>query len=154
MNEFILDTVRDYLLKLLPDMGLELFDLQFRQEGHGWVLRVFIDTPAGTSGVTLDQCSDVSRELGQYLDVEDCIAHAYHLEVSSPGLDRPLRSLQDFVRFQGEVCKVRLHHPLDGDKVHTGRIVGIDGEVITLEVAGGTLQIEWQMVNKARLFFQ
>ncbi|PID74169.1 MAG: ribosome maturation factor RimP, partial [Desulfobacterales bacterium] len=140
---------------LLPDMGLELFDIQFRQEGHGWVLRVFIDTPAGASGgVTLDQCSDVSRELGQYLDVEDCIAHAYHLEVSSPGLDRPLRSLQDFARFQGEVCKVRLHHPLAGEKVHIGRIISVDGAEITLETAGGSLQIEWEKVNKARLFLQ
>ncbi len=153
MSEFVIDTVRAYLADLLPDMGLELFDLQFRQEGRGWILRVFIDTAAGKQGVTLDQCSDVSRELGQYLDIEDCIAHAYHLEVSSPGLDRPLRSLQDFNRFRGELCKVRLHHPLDGDKVHIGHIEGVEGETITVKTEKSVLLIEWEMINKARLFF-
>ncbi len=152
MNKPIIDTVRNYLTMLLPDMELELFDVQFRQEGHGWVLRVFIDS-LSEGGVSLDQCSEVSRALGQYLDVEDCIAHAYHLEVSSPGLDRPLRSLEDMVRFQGELCKVRLHDKLDGDKVHIGRIAAVDGEIITLEKEKILLQIEWNMVNKARLFF-
>ncbi len=153
MNEPVIDIVRNYLTVLLPDMGLELFDVQFRQEGHGWVLRIYIDTPAGGAGVNLDQCSEVSRALGQYLDVEDCITHAYHLEVSSPGLDRPLRSLEDMVRFQGELCKVRLHNRLDGEKVYIGRIAGVDGKTITLETEKNTLQITWDMVSKARLSF-
>lgn len=154
MSEFVIDTIREYLTGLLDDMGLELFDIQFRQEGHGWVLRIYIDTPVGGDGVTLDHCSEVSRELGRYLDVEDCIDHAYHLEVSSPGLERPLRSLDDCLRHQGEMCKIRLHHPVNGEKVYVGKIKAVEGEEIVLEVGEDELRIGWEMLNKARLFFQ
>ena len=103
MSEFVIVKVRSFLETFLPTMGLELFDLQFRREGHGWVLRIFIDAE---KGISLDDCSAVSRELGTYLDIEDCIGHPYHLEVSSPGLERPLRSIADFLRFQGKKAKV------------------------------------------------
>lgn len=153
MNEIVIDTVRQYLLDLLSEMELELFDIQFRPERHGWILRIYIDTVAGKDGVTLDQCSQVSRELSHYLDVEDCIDHAYYLEVSSPGLNRPLRSLKEFERYQGEMCKIRLHHSINGEKVYIGKIIAVAGDKITLEVEKGELQVAWGMLNKARLYF-
>jgi ribosome maturation factor RimP len=149
MSQFIIDKVRSFLQTLLPTLGLELFDLQFRREGHGWVLRVFIDAP---TGVTLNHCSDVSRELGNYLDVEDCIDHAYHLEVSSPGLERPLRSIDDFVRFLGKQARVKLHNQLEEGKIVEGIIEAVREDLIYLRLAdGGSVQFSFEMINKARL---
>jgi len=145
----IVDTVRDYLQVLLPSMGLELFDLQFRREGHGWVLRVYIDAP---DGVSLNHCADVSRELGQYLDVEDLIDHAYHLEVSSPGVERPLRSIEEFARYRGNPAKVRLHEAIEEEKTFIGTIEAVRGDVIILGITDNKeIEISFANINKARL---
>lgn len=149
MSELIVDKIQDFLRSLLPSLGLELFDVQFRREGHGWVLRVFIDSE---SGISLDNCSNVSRELGHYLDVEDLIDHAYHLEVSSPGLERPLRSTEDFIRFCGKSAKVKVHDAIDGVKVLEGIIDRVEGDDIYLRLADGrSVQFTFGMINKARL---
>jgi len=149
MSEYIVDNVRDFLQKLLPGMGLEIFDIQFRREGHGWVLRIFIDS---RDGVTLDQCTGVSRELSQYLDVEDLIDHAYHLEVSSPGLERPLRSVDDFCRFAGENARVKLSVPVDGEKFFEGTIEEVQGNVISLKGKDKkSVRFSYEAINKARL---
>ncbi len=149
MSQLILDKVQSFLQTLLPTLGLVLFEVQFRREGHGWVLRVFIDAE---SGVSLDHCSIVSRELGNFLDVEDCIDHAYHLEVSSPGLERPLRSIGDFIRFQGKKARVKLHNEVDDRKVLEGVIEAVGEGLIHLKLAdGGSVQFSLEMMNKARL---
>jgi len=149
MSQFITDKVQSFLLTLLPTLGLELFEVQFRREGHGWVLRVFIDAE---TGVTHKHCSDVSRELGNYLDVEDCIDHAYHLEVSSPGLERPLRATGDFVRFQGKKARVKLHNQLEERKVLEGIIEAVNEDLILLRLTDGdSVQFSFEMINKARL---
>lgn len=149
MSEFVIVKVRSFLQTLLPTMGLELFDLQFRREGHGWVLRIFIDAE---KGISLDDCSGVSRELGTYLDIEDCIGHPYHLEVSSPGLERPLRSIADFFRFQGKKAKVKLHAELDGRKVCEGVIGEVGDEYAVLRGDDGkSVRVTMAMINKARL---
>ncbi len=149
MSELIIDKLRDFLQGLLPTMGLELFDVQFRREGHGWVLRVFIDSEAG---VTLEHCSKVSRELGRYLDVEDFIDHAYHLEVSSPGLERPLRSVEDFRRYCGRKARVKVHEAVDGEKVFEGMIEKIEDVLIYLRLDDGrSIQFSFEKINKARL---
>jgi ribosome maturation factor RimP len=149
MSEFVTNKVRNFLETLLPTMELELFDVQFRREGHGWVLRVMIDAERG---ISLDDCSGVSRELGTYLDIEDCITHPYHLEVSSPGLERPLRSLGEFSRFSGKKAKVRLHSELDGRKVLEGNIVEVSGDAVAIEgVDGKAVRLTMDMISKARL---
>jgi ribosome maturation factor RimP len=152
MSELIIDKIRDYLQSLLPSMELELFDVQFRREGHGWVLRVFIESE---SGVTLEHCSNVSRELGRYLDVEDLIDNAYHLEVSSPGLERPLRSLDDFNRYRGKKARVKVHEAIDGEKIFEGIIEEVTGDadgLIYLKLNDGrSIQFTFEKINKARL---
>lgn len=149
MSELIIYRVQQYLEGLLPALGVELFDVQFRREGHGWVLRIFIDSE---SGITLDHCSDVSRQLGQYLDVEDIIDHAYHLEVSSPGAERPLRDVKEFRRFQGKKAKVKVHEAIDGQKIFEGMIQDVEGDTIRLQLPdGGSIQFSFSMINKARL---
>lgn len=149
MSELIIDTVQGFLQGLLPTMELELFDVQFRREGQGWVLRVFIDS---ASGVTLEHCTNVSRELGRFLDVEDIINHAYSLEVSSPGLERPLRSIKDFRRYCGKKARVKVHEAIDGEKVFEGFIQeGVD-DLIQLQLDDGRLiEFSFEKLNKARL---
>ncbi len=155
MNEAVLSIIRDYLAGILDERGLELFDLQYRHEGRSQVLRVILDTPPGTkAGITLDDCSDVSRELGQYLDVEDLIDESYTLEVSSPGIDRPLRNMAEFKRFTGKMCKVRCHHRVDGEKVFIGSISEVDDSGVTLLLDGGQqLRLQRENISRARLWF-
>ena len=149
MSDYIIDKVKRFLEGLLPSMDLELFDIQFRREGHGWVLRVFVDSE---EGVGLDHCSKVSRELSYYLDVEDCIEHAYHLEVSSPGLERPLRSVADFSRFTGGLARVKLSEGREGQKVFEGVIERVCKDEIDLRLNDKTLvQFSFIEINKARL---
>ena len=152
MSQLIIDKIQDYLHSLLPSMGLELFDIQFRRETSGWVLRLFIDTLSTDVGVSLQNCTDVSRELGHYLDVEDIIDHAYSLEVSSPGLERPLRSTEDFQSCSGKGAKVKLHDALDGQKIFEGVIDIVVDEMICMKLVDGrSIKFSYEMINKARL---
>lgn len=149
MSDLIVGKVQEYLTGLLPDMGLELFDVQFRTDSHGWVLRVFIDS---AEGISLDQCADVSRELGQYLDVEEIIEHAYNLEVSSPGLERPLRSIEEFKKYIGKKARVKIHNAIDGVKTFEGVIGDVGEETINMTLAdGSSMQFTYDMFSKARL---
>ena len=150
MSEFITRKVRDVAESFLPSMGLELVDVQFHREGHGWVLRLFIDREGG---VSLDHCSKVSREISAYLDVEDVIEQPYHLEVSSPGLDRPLRDFGDFKRFCGKSARIKLREPVNGQRVFNGKINQVhDDHTIELILENGDpLTFSYDAVNKARL---
>ncbi len=150
MSEFIVDKIEEFAESLLPSMGLELVEVQFRREGHGWVLRLSIDREEG--GISLADCSAVSREVSRFLDVEDLIEHAYHLEVSSPGLERSLRSLADFQRFCGEKARIRLRESLDGQKVFIGTLGQATEEAVQLHLAEGqTVQFSIEQIEKARL---
>lgn len=149
MSEYVTDKVNQFLDNLLPEMDLELFDIQFRREGHGWILRVFIDS---VNGVELEHCSKVSRELSYYLDVEDFIDHAYQLEVSSPGLERPLRSISDFCRFVGKKARVKLSESREGQKIFEGVIEKVHVNEIDMRMKNRSLvQFSYEEINKARL---
>lgn len=128
--------------------GLELVELQFRREAPGWVLRLIIDCEGG---VSVDHCAEVSREVGHLLEVEDPIEQAYHLEVSSPGLDRPLKRERDFVRCVGKKAKVVLLEPLEGQFSLVGIIVGVEQGGITLDTGQGPVVIPFDQMKKARL---
>lgn len=149
MSDYIIEEVENFARSLLPAMGLELVEVQFRHEGHGWVLRIFIDCE---DGITVDHCADVSREVSDYLDVEDLIDHQYSLEVSSPGLERPLRSLADFERFAGRLARVKLRESIDGQKVFVGVIGKVEQETVELELEeGGSIGFAMEQLSKARL---
>jgi len=116
------------------DAGFDLIEVQFAREQRGAVLRLFIDRPAGSEGdqslIGVDDCERVSRDVSAALDVADSIAHTYLLEVSSPGLDRPLRRERDFARFVGESARVRLEVGVEGRRNFSGTIRGAkDGRV-------------------------
>jgi ribosome maturation factor RimP len=148
----IYDQLRVLVRPVVEEYGFELFDLNFRREGHGWVLRIVIDRE---NGVTLDDCVSISREVGHLLEVEDLIEHAYNLEVSSPGLDRPLRNGADFKRFVGKMAKVTTCVPVDGQHHFVGRLTSFEDDTIgMLTEQGNTLDISLANVKKARLIVE
>ncbi len=110
----IVEQIEKLVAPILDDLGLELVDLVYQRENRGWVLRFFIDRQEG--GVTLDECAEASREISAILDVEEVIDTAYNLEVSSPGLDRPLKKARDFERFAGQQVKVKTIAAIDPDE--------------------------------------
>jgi len=149
MSEFIIEKIEEFAKTLLPSMGLELVEVQFRREGHGWVLRLFIDCE---TGITVDHCADVSREVSDFLDVEDLIEHQYNLEVSSPGLERPLKTVRDYERFIGRKAKIKLRESVDGEKVYVGEIQSVQGESVELAVKDkGAVILPFEHIRKARL---
>jgi ribosome maturation factor RimP len=129
-------------------LGFELVDAELAGRGRRAVLRVYIDAPGG---VTIDDCADVSAQLSAILDVEDPIAEHYTLEVSSPGLDRPLVRREDFERFTGETVRLRLHQPLDGRRNFQGRLLGLAGDRVRLNAGEETVELELDSIAKAKL---
>lgn len=144
--------MRETLLSLLEApvqaLGYELVELEFHPQGRGGLLRVYIDREGG---VTVDDCEKVSRQVSAVLDVEDPIPGAYTLEVSSPGLDRPLRGEADFVRFAGERAKLELLLPKDGRKRYTGTLKGCEAGEVSIEVDGVVHKLPLGDIAKARL---
>lgn len=130
--------------------GMELVDVEFRQEPTGWVLRVFVDKEGG---VNLDDCSLISREVGLVIEVEELIEQHYTLEVSSPGLTRRIKKLEDFDRFKGRFIKVKCYEAVDGSKKMTGKLLGIDGDNVILEKDAKELKILYKNIAKANLEF-
>lgn len=134
------ERIRAVAGRVVAAHGLELFDVQLRRESIGWVVRVFIDKP-GPSGtpedsVGVEDCATVSREMSAILDVEDPLDRAYTLEVSSPGLDRPLRGADDFRRFTGRRAKVVVEPAVDGQKHFAGQIEGVEGDTLLFHAEG------------------
>ena len=129
--------------------GLELVDLEFVKEGVNWYLRVYIDKDGG---VNIDDCEAVSRALEVKLDEKDPIEQAYILEVSSPGIDRPLKKDADFVKYQGEIIDVKLYKAQDGSKQYQGRLLGLEDGVLSIEEENGNVvKFEQKDIASVRL---
>ncbi len=143
--------IRQILDPILESMGLELWDIEFQRHGPQWLLRIYIDRESG--GVTLDDCEQVSRDLGTALDVEDIISHAYTLEVSSPGLDRTLTKPEHFARFAGSIVKIKTFQPINGQKVFRGMLLGSSAEGV-IRIDGdkeAVIEIPLSNITKASL---
>ena len=141
MREDVVERVRALAGRLAASYGLEIFDVQFRREGQGLVLRVRIDRPGPSAtadeSVSVADCAQISRDLSAILDVEDVVPGAYTLEVSSPGLDRPLRDADDYRRFSGRRAKVVLREAVDGQKYFKGRLGGMDHDAVLIDAEDG-----------------
>lgn len=133
----VVEGVRAIAGRVAGSYGLEVFDVSFRREGPGMVLRIQIDRPgpAATAdeSVSVADCANVSRDLSAILDVDDVVPTAYTLEVSSPGLDRPLTREDDYRRFAGRYAKLVMREAVDGQKYFKGRLGGVDGGHVIIE---------------------
>jgi len=136
---------------VLADQNMELIDLEYRREGRGWVLRLFIDKEGG---ITLDDCARASQEIGTVLDVEDFIGTPYSLEVSSPGLNRPLKNEKDFIKYRDYLIKVKTFDPIDNRRNFKGKLREISDGRIEMEIDGGVVTIPLANVVKANLEFE
>jgi len=144
----LVDKLTSLLGPLVAEKGLELVEIQYRREGTGWVLRVIIDKEAG---VGIDDCAEVSREAGRLLEVEDLIDHPYNLEVSSPGLDRPLKKENDFIRYRGRRVKVKTKEPIGNQKIFVGAIERMYNGLVTLRTEKGLVSLPFDEIVKAKL---
>lgn len=146
------DTVRELAEPIVEEEGLELVDVEFVKEGPDYYLRVFIDR-LDDNPVGLEDCEIVSNRLSERLDEVDPIEGSYILEVSSPGVERPLKKIEDFDRFQGRLAYVKTYAPIDGVKEFTGFIEGREGEQIKLQLNGSDkiIEIPYSGIALARL---
>jgi ribosome maturation factor RimP len=144
--------MRETLLRLLEPvseaLGYELVELEFHPQGRGGLLRIYLDREGG---IGVDDCERASRQVSSVLDVEDPIPGAYTLEVSSPGLDRPLRKAEDYARFAGQRAKLELLLPHDGRRRFSGTLRGIEGSEVQIEVDGVIYRLPLADIGKARL---
>ena len=137
----VLEQVRTAAARVAGSYGLAIFDVQYRREASGMVLRVQIDRPGSGAtaedSVSVDDCARVSRDLSAILDVDDVLPNAYTLEVSSPGLDRPLRDEADYRRFSGRRAKIVMREAVDGQRFFKGRLRGVDNGAVLIDDDGG-----------------
>jgi len=133
----IVEQVREVAVRVAGTHGLQIFDVEFRREGRGMVLRVRLDRPGPSAtaeeSVSVEDCARVSRDLSAVLDVEDKVPVAYTLEVSSPGLDRPLRHADDYRRFAGRRAKLVMREAVDGQKFVKGILGGVEGHDVLID---------------------
>ena len=144
----LLEEIRQVAEPILQSEGLELVDLEYQREAQGWVLRFYIDRDGG---VTVEDCAEVSGDLGAVLEVRDLIANPYVLEVSSPGLTRPLKKPEDFKKFQNRPVKIKTFEPIDGRRNFKGMLLGLEGEKVRLEMEGQLYEIPLEGIAKANL---
>ncbi len=148
-NEKVEKIVEEMVIPILNEKDYELVDVEFKKEGGNWYLRVYIDKEGG---ISLDDCQVVSEKLSSALDEVDPIPYGYFLEVSSPGLDRPLKREKDFVKYKGSVVEVRLFAPYNGKKVYKGELVGmIDNRIVIMQEDGNQIDFERDKVALVRL---
>ncbi len=140
--------IENMIAPLIDGMGIELVDVEFVKEGNRHYLRVFIDKPGG---INLDDCQAVSQKLDVLLDEKDPVPYSYTLEVSSPGIERPLKKVKDFERFRGHKVNMTTFAPVNGSKKFTGIITEAGSQGVKLDINGTELFIPMEQVASAKL---
>jgi ribosome maturation factor RimP len=150
-NSQIVERVKKYSERLGLKLGVEIFDVQFVRDSSGYTLRIFLEK----ENLSIDDCTLFSKEISKWLDNEDFIPHSYNLEVSSPGLNRPIRNLDDFKKCIGKKCKIELNRKdINGRKSYTGYIKSIDGNSIILDLKKEVAKIDYNDIKKANLEYE
>jgi ribosome maturation factor RimP len=143
------EVVKELVLPVVQEAGLELVDLEFTKEGGHWYLRIFIDKPGG---VGIEDCRYVSLKIDKLLDEKDPIPQAYSLEVSSPGIERPLKKPDDYNRYIGRMATITTYQPVNGKKKFSGRLAGLQAGNVVLDTGGsGQMLIPMAQVALAQL---
>ena len=131
-------------------LGLDLWGVELLQQGKYSLLRIYIERE---EGVTIEDCEKVSRQVSALLDVEDPIAGEYTLEVSSPGMDRPLFSIEHYLKYVGSEVDLKLRRPINGRRKFKGQIIKISGDIVGLLVEGSEYSLEFSDIEKASIVF-
>ncbi len=147
-KEKIYKILEELLEPLAGTRGIELVDAVYEKEGSKWFLRIYVDKPGG---IQLNDCEEISGFLGEKLDAVDLIPHQYYLEVSSPGIERPLRKPGDFIRFRGRDITLRTNVPIQGQKNFCGKLVDYVEDQVLLETKSGPIKISINLIAKAKL---
>jgi ribosome maturation factor RimP len=147
----ITEQIGDLVEPVLYESGYELVDVEYLSERGKWVLRLYVDKEGG---ITVDDCASVSREIGTLIDMKDLIQHKYVLEVSSPGLNRPLKKETDFFRVMGKKIKVRMAVPVNGRRNFSGYLKDIREEQLYMVVEGGLITLSMAEIDKANLVYE
>ncbi len=148
----IIERVSGLSAPILDERKLEMIDMEFKKEASGWVLRLFIEKK-GAPGVSIDDCASVSRELGVVLEVNDTIPVPYHLEVSSPGLTRPLKKEREFRIFAGRQVRILTKFPIENATDITGTLLGLEGDRVRVQIKDAIREIPLAGIAKAHLDF-
>lgn len=152
MSKKVTEITEELVTPILESMDLELVDVEFVKEGKNWFLRVYIDSE---DGVDIEECGKVSEQLSEKLDDVDPISQAYFLEVSSPGVERPLKKDADFQKAVGKHVHVKTYEQIDGQKEFEGTLTSFDGEELTVEIRVKTrtkeIKVSYDKVANARL---
>jgi len=133
------DIVHELAEPIIKRNNFELVEIEFKKEGPDWYLRVYIDKEGG---ITIDDCKSVSEELSDLLDVADPIEQSYIFEVSSPGIDRPLKTDRDYEKNNGKLIEIKLFSPIDSKKAYEGILKGHTSDKVQIEAEGKMLQID------------
>ncbi|HEX3032142.1 MAG TPA: ribosome maturation factor RimP [Bacillota bacterium] len=147
-NKDITQVVEEMVKPIAGELDLEVVEVEFVKEGPNWYLRVFLDKEGG---LDIEDCSLVSNRLSTLLDEEDPIPQAYMLEVSSPGLDRPLKTARDFIKYSGRTVRAKTFAPVEGSKELVGRLNGLENGEILVETTKGVHRIPQDKVASIRL---
>jgi ribosome maturation factor RimP len=148
----ILERVRELAEPIIKELNLDLVGIEYLpQRGRG-IVRITIDKDNG--GVTLDDCTKVNREVGYILEIKDLFFHPYQLEVSSPGLERPLKTLGDFEKFLGRKVSLKTSDLLNGKKIFKGTLKQVQNGTVLLEMDGGLWEIPFGLVRHAKLVYE
>lgn len=145
----ITNSVEKIAQPLVETEGLELVDLEYVKEGENYFLRLYIDNEENDIG--LEECEKISNLLSEELDSNDPIDDSYILEISSPGIERPLKKIEDFDRFEGSLATLKTYAPINGEKEFTGTILKRNDQTIRLEITDSIIEIPYSSVASARL---
>ncbi|MEA3362500.1 MAG: ribosome maturation factor RimP [Thermodesulfobacteriota bacterium] len=153
------EQIEELIQPIMDDLGCELVDLEYLREQRGWVLRFFLDKEGG---INLDDCATASREIATLLDVENIPSTAYNLEVSSPGIERRLKKPKDFIRFAGQLVKIKTLDAIDPNssgknrKTFVGILSGFEGDNVLMKLKKGedSIQIALHQIDRANLKFE
>ena len=148
MSSKRIESLKEMLEPAVNAVGMELWGIEYLSQGKHSILRVYIDSE---DGVTIDNCEAASHQVSGVLDVEDPIIGEYNLEVSSPGMDRPLFNFDQFAMYQGELIKVRLQMAVNGMRNFTGKLLEAKDDVLTFQVDNQQLTVSINQIDKANL---
>jgi len=147
----VVKQISDLVEPILNELGFELIDAEYVTNQGRWVLRLYVDKEGG---VTIDDCAKVSYELGDLIDIKNVIEHEYILEVSSPGLNRPLKKEADFIRVIGKKVKVRRRAPLKGQRNFIGVLKDFKEHELYIQSEGQLITVAWADIEKANLVYE